>query len=221
MRLALAHRWDLTTAEARDLQVQLRERLVLAPPADLRMRRVAGADLSMSKFSSRGFGGMVVLDAAALEPVARAAMETKLTFPYVPGLLSFREAPAVASALLALPAAPDVVFVDGQGLAHPRRFGIACHLGLLLDLPTLGCAKSRLVGTHADVPNEAGAWVPLVDRGEEIGAVLRTRTGVKPLYVSIGHRLSLATVVSLVLAACQGRRLPEPTRRADALASRR
>lgn len=141
------------------------------------------------------------------------------TFPYIPGLLSFREVPAILDALQALRDLPDLMLVDGQGYAHPRRLGIACHLGVLTDIPTIGVGKTRLVGTHADVPNRRGAWVPLVDKGETIGAVLRTRQGVNPVYVSPGHRIALQTAVEWVMR-CTGRyRLPETTRHAHRLAS--
>jgi len=145
--------------------------------------------------------------------------ELPVAFPYVPGLLSFRELPAVLAALAGLAQPPDLLLVDGQGLAHPRRFGIACHLGVLTGLPCIGVAKTRLVGVHEPVPDRRGAWVPLHDRGEVIGAVLRSRVGVKPIYVSVGHRLSLRRAVEWVMA-CTGRyRLPQTTRAAHALAS--
>ena len=137
--------------------------------------------------------------------------------PYIPGLLSFREAPCVLGAFARLRQQPDLVLVDGQGIAHPRRLGIASHLGLWLDMPTIGCAKSILVGHHADLSEEAGAWVPLLDKGETIGAVVRTRAHVKPIIVSLGHRISLETSLGYVLACCKGYRLPEPTRQADKL----
>ena len=141
-----------------------------------------------------------------------ALAELPVTFPYVPGLLAFREAPAVLQAWRSLSIVPDLVIFDAHGLAHPRRFGLACHLGLVLDRPSIGCAKSRLCGEAATPAPEAGAWAGLTDGGEVIGAVLRTRPGVRPVYVSTGHRVSLPTAVALVLACCRGHRLPEPTR---------
>jgi deoxyribonuclease V len=140
-------------------------------------------------------------------------------FPYVPGLLSFREVPAVLAALAQLKTEPDVILCDGQGIAHPRRLGIASHLGLLCDRPTVGVAKSRLVGTHAEVPSDKGTWVPLMDRGEQIGAVLRNRANTKPLYISPGHYTTLETAIDLVLRCTTKYRLPETTRYADRLAS--
>jgi deoxyribonuclease V len=140
-------------------------------------------------------------------------------FPYVPGYLSFREVPAILGALASLDSPPDLILCDGQGLAHPRRFGLACHLGVLTGLPTIGVAKSRLIGTHVEVPQHKGAWVPLLDDDEIIGAVLRTRDGVQPLYVSVGHRVDLSTAIDFVLRCTTRYRLPETTRWAHKLAS--
>jgi deoxyribonuclease V len=156
----------------------------------------------------------------ALEPVAEARVERPTNFPYVPGLLSFRELPAGLAAIEQLPEAPEAVLCDGQGYAHPRRFGLACHLGLALDLPSVGVAKSRLIGTHDEPGETRGAWTPLLDGNEVVGAVLRTRMGIRPLYVSIGHRLSLESALRLVLRATGRYRLPEPLRRADRLSKR-
>jgi len=162
---------------------------------------------------------VAVLRYPSLELVDHAVARRRVRFPYIPGLLSFREAPAVLAALRRLRVAPDVLLCDGQGIAHPRRLGIASHLGILSGLPSIGVAKTRLIGEHQQVPDRRGAWVPLFDRGECIGAVLRTRAHVKPLYVSIGHRVSLPTAIALVMA-CVGRfRLPETTRWAHRLAS--
>jgi deoxyribonuclease V len=141
------------------------------------------------------------------------------TFPYIPGLLSFREGPVILDAMNKLSAAPDLLIFDGQGVAHPRRLGIASHIGLLLDLPSIGCAKSRLCGQHEEPGLERGSHVPLMDKGETIGSVVRTRSGVKPVFVSVGHRLDLRTSVEYVLACCRGYRLPETTRRAHLMAS--
>jgi deoxyribonuclease V len=217
MRVELAHRWDLTTREAKELQLELRDRLVLAPPPGLRVRHVGGADLSMSRFSSRGFGGIVVLDAESLEPVAREGIETRLGFPYVPGLLSFRELPPLAAVWERLTVAPDVLIFDGQGLAHPRRFGLACHGGVLFGVPSIGCAKSLLVGTHGVLGMERGSTAPLVDKDEVVGMAVRTRTGVKPLYVSPGHMMDLDTAVQIVLTVTRRYREPETTRQAHRL----
>jgi deoxyribonuclease V len=154
-----------------------------------------------------------------LQLKARAIARRPTTFPYVPGFLSFREIPAVLDALQKVAIAPDLILCDGHGIAHPRRFGIACHLGLLVDVPTIGVGKSLLVGKHNDVPEERGTWQPLVHRGDTIGAVLRTRIGVKPIYISSGNRISLATALEYVMRCTPKYRLPETTRWADKLAS--
>ncbi|MEQ9509727.1 MAG: deoxyribonuclease V, partial [Alloalcanivorax xenomutans] len=154
-------------------------------------------------------------------PVDHALARLPVSFPYVPGLLSFRECPVVLRALASLKVTPDLLLCDGQGIAHPRRLGVASHLGVLTGLPSIGVAKSRLVGTHDPVPDRRGAWVPLRDGDEVIGAVLRTRQGVKPLFISPGHRLSLATALEWVMACITRYRLPETTRWADGLASNR
>lgn len=212
----MADRWPVTPADARAEQARLAPR-VLREDRLGRVRRVAGLDVHYDPARGLAFAAAVLMDAESLELQASALACAPLRFPYVPGLLSFREAPAGLAALAFLDPRPDLVLVDGQGLAHPRRFGLACHVGLLADLPTIGVAKSRLVGEHAPLPEEAGARAPLLDRGETIGAVLRTRAHSRPLYVSIGHRVSLATAVRWTLRLCAGRRLPEPTRLADRL----
>jgi deoxyribonuclease V len=162
---------------------------------------------------------IVVLEYPSLRPLDYAIARRPTTFPYVPGFLSFRETPAVLAALDQLHVRPDLLICDGQGIAHPRRFGIACHVGLLAGMPSIGCAKSRLVGHHAPVPDERGAAVPLTHRGEQIGVALRTRPGTKPLYISVGHRISLDTAIGYVMSCTTKYRLPETTRAADGLAS--
>ena len=167
--------------------------------------------------------GVIVYRYPEMEEIERAYAVVPLRFPYVPGLLSFRECPALLAAFCKLRHAPDLVFCDAQGYAHPRRFGLACHLGLLLDRATIGCAKSRLIGTEREPARKAGSWTPLTDDGdgkaETIGAVLRTRNGVRPIYVSQGHRVSLATAIRLTLSVCDGMRIPRPTREADQFVS--
>jgi deoxyribonuclease V len=215
------HPWPSSAADARALQLQLRERLVLQPPPDFRPRRIAGADISMSRGSDRGFAGIAVLDADSLEPVEEVTAEETLRFPYVPGLLSFRELPPLAAAWERLERKPEVLVFDGQGTAHPRRFGIACHGGLLFDVPSIGCAKSILVGTHGPLGEERGSTAELVHRGEVVGMAVRTRAGVKPVYVSPGHRMDLQTAVRLVLQVSPRFREPETTRRAHQLVNER
>ena len=223
MTSELSHRWDLDEAEARALQRQLAQQVVREDRFG-EIRTVAGVDLGFPKApdgSEIGRAAVVVLSWPDLALVEERVSEQPVTFPYIPGLLSFREAPVGLEAIAALEIRPDVLLVDGQGLAHPRRCGIACHLGLLLDLPTIGCAKSILVG-QADEPGpNPGDWTPLVHRGETIGAALRTRPKTKPIYVSLGHRISLASAIEFVAQCGRGYRLPEPTRLADRIASRR
>lgn len=208
--------WPETPAEARAEQARLAPLVIREDRLD-DVRRVAGLDVHYDAARGLAFAAAVLVDASSLELEASALACAPLCFPYLPGLLSFREAPAGLAALALLDPRPDLLLVDGQGLAHPRRFGLACHIGLLADLPTIGVAKSRLVGEHGELPPGAGARVPLLDRGETIGAVVRTRDRVRPLFVSIGHRVSLETAVRWTLRLRAGRRLPEPTRLADRL----
>jgi deoxyribonuclease V len=180
---------------------------------------IAGVDVGFEGAENRiARAAVVVLNRANLAPVDYAIARVPVTFPYIPGLLAFREIPVVLKALEQLATAPDVLIVDGQGRAHPRRLGIASHLGVLLDLPTIGCAKSILCGTAKSPTNTRGAWSPLVDRGETIGAALRTRVGITPVYVSVGHRVSLKNARDLVLCCCKNYRLPETTRWAHRVA---
>ena len=212
------HSWQLTPAQAIALQQELRDRVIrqdrFSPP-----RRVAGVDVGFEAQGRITRAAVAVLDFPSLAPLEQAVARLPTSFPYVPGLLSFREIPAILKALEQLDRPPDMLLCDGQGLAHPRRFGLACHLGLLTDTPAIGVAKSRLIGSHEPLPVAKGAWVPLTDRGEVIGAVLRTRSGVNPLYISIGHRLCLETAIHYVLACTTRFKLPETTRAAHRLAS--
>ena len=207
----------MTPDEARAIQKQL------APRVETRDRiatvtTVAGIDVHFpTRTSARA--AVVVLDADTLETVDRSVVEGQVTFPYVPGLLSFRELPAALEAFSRLRVRPTLVLCDGQGVAHPRRFGLACHLGLALDVPTVGVAKSRFIGTHRDLAADRGSRVPLIDDGEQVGAVLRTRSGVRPMFVSVGHRVGLETAVAWVLRCTPRYRLPETTRAAHRLAS--
>lgn len=214
----LTHRWDLTPKEAVALQ---RELAPLVEQTDRLgpIQRVAGIDVGFEDGGLVTRAAVAVLSFPGLQPLEQAIARQPTRFPYVPGLLSFREVPAVLAALAQLSTRPDLLLVDGQGLAHPRRLGIACHLGLLTGLPSIGVAKTRLTGEEAEPGPAKGDWVPLLHKGETIGAILRTRPGVKPLYISGGHRVSLATAIRYTLA-CTGRyRLPETTRAAHRLAS--
>lgn len=238
MKILRLHRWNVTPAKAREIQTELRGRVELTDRLG-RVRLIAGADLafrlpeprSWERGSGRAIAGIVIFSFPGLEEIERVWVEQPLTFPYVPGLLSFREIPALLAAFAKLHHAPDLVFVDGHGYAHPRRFGLASHLGILLDTPTIGCAKSLLIGEHAEPGAKAGAWTPLFAPKESasgkfkrstqsgtqeiIGAVLRTRADTRPIYVSCGHRISLTRAVEFTLAVCDGFRIPRPTREAD------
>jgi deoxyribonuclease V len=180
---------------------------------------VAGVDVGFEESGAITRAAVAVLGFPDLEIVDQGIARVPTTFPYIPGLLSFREIPAVITAMEKLAKLPDLLLCDGQGIAHPRRFGIACHLGLLTDIPAIGVAKSRLIGTFSELPPLKGSRVPLLDKGEQIGAVLRSRTGVSPLYISPGHRICLETAIDYVLACTPKYRLPETTRQAHRLAS--
>lgn len=202
-----------SVAEAQLLQ-ELRDQVVTEDLLGV-VQRVAGVDAHYGV--DRLWAAIVVMTFPALVIVESALIQRALSFPYVPGLLAFREAPAILEVLHRLSEKPDLLLVDGQGLAHPRRFGLACHLGVLGNLPTIGVAKSRFVGTYQEPGTERGAWSQLIDRGETIGAVLRTRSAVRPVFLSIGHRVSLMTVIDLVRRCTGHFRLPEPIRAADTL----
>lgn len=209
--------WKVTPAEAVSIQQEYRHKIVMRPPPGFAPRLVAGADVSMDRDSPVGYAGIVVIERATMETVAEASAMVALGFPYIPGLLSFRELPALEPAWQRLTTKPDVLIFDGAGYAHPRRFGLACHGGLLFDLPSIGCAKTRLLGTHEPLGEERGATAPLWDQGEIIGIVVRLRAGTNPLYVSAGHQMDLPTAVDIVLSMGTGFREPETTRRAHRL----
>ena len=213
------HDWELSVPEARDLQLRLRKRVIEENRLGA-VQRVAGADVSYARESPTLFAAVVVLDAAHANVVEVSSVQRRARFPYVPGYLSFRELPPLLEAFSRLQRLPDLVLCDGQGRAHPRRFGLACHLGVLLDLPTIGCAKSRLIGTHREPGTRRGCHTQLRDAGEVIGEGVRTREGVKPVYVSVGHRITLPTARCWVLRLTQGVRLPLPTRAAHAEVNR-
>lgn len=211
MKIEGMHGWDLKPAEARLLQEMLAVKVVRSNAA-FRPKTIGGIDVSASRFSKTGRAAVVVLSYPSLELVEMATAEAEIELPYIPGLLSFREAPLIIKAFQKLIRRPDMIMVDGQGIAHPRRLGIASHLGLFLDIVSIGCAKSRLTGTHYPLPPERGAYKPLIDRDEVIGAAVRTEVDVNPLYISIGHKIDLKDSISYVLECCRGYRLPEPTR---------
>lgn len=208
------HRWDVSPKEAIEIQQRLRESIILEPCPLENIALVAGADVSFDKGSNRVFAAIVVLELPTLTAVAKAGVVEETTFPYIPGLLSFREAPAVLRAWEQLSVRPDALLLDGQGLAHPRRFGLACHIGLWLDLPSVGCAKSVLVGEYEEPAPQAGSAAPLIDRAEVVGAALRTKDHTSPIFVSPGHRVDLESALALVRRCVKGYRIPEPTRQA-------
>lgn len=211
MEISQLHDWQVNPSQAVAIQQELAN-FVSREDSINDVRFVAGVDISILRFQNVARGAMVVLDYPELEPVEIQIAERNIEFPYVPGLLSFREAPVILDVCQKLSNTPDIVFVDGQGIAHPRRLGLASHLGILLDIPTIGCAKSRLCGGHKTIGTERGDSAKLVDNDEIVGAVLRTKTNVKPLFISIGHRISLESAVYWVLECGRGYRLPEPTR---------
>jgi deoxyribonuclease V len=218
--LSTTHPWDVTPAEARAIQERLREKLVRRDDFPL-IKTVAGLDVGFEEEGKVTRAAAVVLQFPELRLMDRAVAKRPTSFPYVPGLLSFREIPALLDALAKLRIGPDMLLCDGQGYAHPRRFGLACHLGLLTGLPSIGVAKTRLIGEHGALGDKKGAYTWLWHKGEIIGALLRTRTRVQPVYVSVGHRLSLETALDYVLACTTRYRLPETTRHAHRLASQR
>jgi len=205
------HSWQVSITQALDIQLGLAARVskvseVTSP------RFIAGVDISTSKAQEMATGAVVILSYPELRLVETKIVNEKLNFPYIPGLLSFRESPLVLAACEKLAITPDLILVDGQGIAHPRRMGLASHLGLFLNTPTIGCAKSRLCGSHRVPDVNPGSYAELVDNGEIIGAVLRTKLGASPVYVSIGHKVDLQTAIHWVLECCRGYRLPEPAR---------
>ncbi|HZT98111.1 MAG TPA: deoxyribonuclease V [Ktedonobacteraceae bacterium] len=218
MSKAPLHEWNLTPESAVALQHEL-AKAILREDRLGEVHHVAGVDMAINENNGMARAAVVLLTYPALQVVEQHVYEEPVRMPYIPGLLSFREAPCVLGAFAQLKQRPDLVMVDGAGIAHPRRIGIASHLGLWLDLPTIGCAKSILTGTYnkTALSEQAGSWVPIVYRKEVIGAAVRTRTRVNPMIISLGHRISLETSIHYVLACCRGYRLPEPTRQADKL----
>lgn len=216
----LLHEWPARVDRAREIQEALRGRVIRKDMLG-ELGRVAGVDIGIDRKAGRARAAVMVLDYPGCEPLEQATVSRPLRFPYVPGYLSFREVPPAIEALEKLDTNPDLIICDGQGIAHPRRFGLACHLGVLMNIPTIGAAKSRLIGTYREPGLRKGSWSELRDGRETIGAVLRTRSNVRPLFISIGHRISLPTAIEIVLECCKKYRLPETTRAADRLASLR
>ncbi len=211
MKIERLHSWEVSIAEAVELQQKLAGQV--SRTGEVKTPRfIAGVDISAAKSCGTATAAVVVLTYPGLAVIEAKVVRGEVTFPYVPGLLSFREAPLTLVACEQLTVTPDLFLVDGQGIAHPRRMGIASHLGLFLDTPTIGCAKSRLCGEHEEPAAEAGSYAEVIDDGEVIGVALRTRRGVKPIYVSIGHKIDLKAAICWVLECCRGFRVPEPTR---------
>lgn len=219
MKPVITHEWPETAEEAIALQQQLRDQLILTDQIQEPVRHVAGVDVGFEEDGTITRAAIAILSFPELELQESAIARCPTTFPYIPGLLSFREIPAVLEALSAITITPQILLCDGMGIAHPRRLGIASHLGLLIGMPTVGVGKSRLVGTNAEVPDEKGKWQPLMHKGDRIGAVLRNRQGTHPLFISPGHRISLETSLTYVLRCTTKYRLPETTRCAHKLAS--
>ncbi|MGD8910906.1 MAG: deoxyribonuclease V [Chromatiales bacterium] len=208
------HPWSLTEPEAILLQRELATKVIKADQLN-EVHLVAGVDAAYEKNGDKLVTAVVILDANTLDVIETVTAEDRAQFPYIPGLFSFRELPPLIKAFAKLKHSPDLIVCDGQGYAHPRRFGLACHLGVIFDMPTIGCGKTRLLGEHKEPDTERGAVAPLYDNSEVIGNVLRTQSGVNPIYVSIGHRISLATACNWILKLSPKYRLPESTRQAD------
>jgi len=211
MRVQALHEWEVSIARAKEIQLSLAKRVVTESEV-IDPSLVAGIDISAPDSQGVARGAVVILRYPELSIVEVEIAQGKLTLPYIPGLLSFRETPLILTACEKLINIPDFILIDGQGIAHPRRLGLASHVGLFLNLPTIGCAKSILCGQHKPVGEDTGSHTELLDNGELIGAALRTKYRVKPIYVSVGHKIDLESALQLVIKCCRGYRLPEPTR---------
>lgn len=216
MKVRALHPWRVTIAEARAIQETLRGRVVTTLSPDLRLppRTVAGIDVSCPRGDGVALAGVIVMSLPRMEVIERRAAAAPLSFPYVPGFLSFREGEAVTEALGKVRSPVDVFLFDGQGICHPRRFGLASHIGVILDRPAVGCAKSLLMGKHGEPAAARGSGCRILEGKEVLGFALRTRSGVRPVYVSVGHLVDLPAAVGIILACCRGYRLPEPLREA-------
>ncbi|MBD2295998.1 deoxyribonuclease V [Anabaena sphaerica FACHB-251] len=221
MQIQQTHAWPSTVEEAITIQETLRNQVITTDQLNTPIQYVAGVDMGFLEDGKMSRAAVAVLSFPDLQVVETSLAYRPTSFPYIPGFLSFREIPAILDALEKIKTIPDIILCDGQGIAHPRRLGIACHLGVLVDIPTIGVAKSLLIGKHEELPETKGSLQPLIHKNETVGAVLRSRTGVKPLYISSGHRISLPTAIDYVLRCTPKYRLPETTRIADKLASDR
>lgn len=219
MKIPDLHSWTVTPQEAVRIQLELREKLVLRPPRKP-IRILAAGDVSYDSGGEFHFGAFLLFRFPDLTPLGKAWAMEKITFPYIPGLLTFREAPVLLKAFSQLSQGPDLLLLDGQGIAHPRCLGIAAHLGVLLNLPAIGCAKSLLCGEYDEPGSQKGSITPLKNNGETVGMAVRTRTGIKPVFVSPGHKMDLETSVKVILAMCPTYRIPEPLRQTHAFVNR-
>lgn len=214
----LTHPWDVNPKEALIIQSRLYSYIIQKDDFS-EINTIAGVDVGFYPDQQKAHAAIAMFSYPELQRIDSLMLETRIKFPYIPGLLSFREVPAIIEVLEKFIFKPDLLLCDGHGYAHPRRFGLACHLGILTGIPTIGVAKSRLIGTHQIPDRSKGDWQPLIDQEQIVGAVLRTRNDVKPVYVSIGHRISLKTAVEVVIHCSPKYRIPEPLRQAHKLAS--
>jgi len=219
MNIPFLHPWKVSPAEAREIQEKLRKRLRLRPPR-APLKTIAAGDVAYSREDDMTYAAFLLFTYPGLTLLESASAKGRASFPYVPGFLTFREAPILLRAFSRLKTRPDLILIDGQGIAHPRFMGIAAHIGLILNLPAIGCAKSRLIGTHEELAPDRGKTVPLLVGDRTAGMVLRTRAGVKPVYVSPGHKMNMETSVKIVLSLCRGYRIPEPMRQAHMFVSK-
>lgn len=215
----LNHRWDITPQEAIAIQKQFSDSVKIQK-LEQPIQYVGGADIAFNKENNTVFAAIVVLRYADMTVVSQASIKTEITFPYIPGLLSFRELPALLEVWDRLPIKPDVMMMDGQGLAHPRRFGEACHFGLWTDCPTFGCGKTRLLGNYEQLADAKGSTAEMLDKGEVIAKAVRTQNKINPVYISVGHKITLDEAVQIALNCAPKYRIPEPTRQADMLVNR-
>lgn len=221
MKYLKLHSWNVGYKEAVEIQKRLKKQIILKRTfRSLNGKLIAGADVSYSKESGRFYAGVIVFELQTMQKIEEATASGKVDFPYIPGLLSFRESPILLRAFSKIKSGPDIVMLDAQGIAHPRGIGLASHIGLLLDKPSIGSAKTRLVGTFNEVGNEIGHYSQLLIENKTVGAVLRTKKNVKPVFVSLGHKIDLASSIDLVLKSCRGYRIPEPIRQSHNLVNK-
>ncbi len=222
MRYLKLHSWNVNYKEAVKIQERLRQKIILKSSfKNLKGKLIAGADVSYDKGNDKFYAGVVVFELLTMQKIEEVTASGRVNFPYIPGLLSFRESPILLKAFSKVKEEPDIVILDAQGIAHPRGIGLASHIGLLLNIPSIGCAKTRLIGSYNDVGEEVRCHSQLTVEGKTVGVVLRTRKNVKPVFVSPGHKIDLATSIYLVLKSCRGYKLPEPTRQAHNLVNKK